>query len=429
MVHIRPIVLLDGNDVSRYFISSHSEQTVTSSKDPGKYDLVLANVGGYFFKEGTFAPKSYTDITLEDAGQWDTAPKSKVSLEVEFSDGSCEYRAPQTIVIFRGEVQKAEADELFVKIEGSCTQGGMTCRLHAPDLSDSYSEALDGKDPNATDWVWHKAEGDTITSVVNDLLDAFGIDGERFIEPAMDALPSENFVLYKANDFSTCFDTVASTSGSTYYFDENDDFHFEAVTATDGFSNLNGVILRGSNASNVVGYANHVDVYGGTINDGDTINERRTHHTVHAHWPEDEQSAEAVAERKGRGIITAPPIVIPGATYEHCLEVAKNMYKWYLLNTDVPSIRIINKAPGLRSKVAYKPWNGNIPPVSCLGGDEAETDYVYGIVTRRIVDLSAESGFVCTLDITTNFEGMNLSPSEVGQWTYYDGDGDYVFVE
>jgi len=43
-VHITPILILDGQDVSRYFLTSHSEQTGNSSKDPGKYDITLANV-------------------------------------------------------------------------------------------------------------------------------------------------------------------------------------------------------------------------------------------------------------------------------------------------------------------------------------------------------------------------------------------------
>lgn len=75
MSHIRPVVILDGSDVSKYFVNSHSEQTGNSSKDPGKYDLTLANVGGWAM--GAFAPKSIEVITEEELGNFKTAPKKK----------------------------------------------------------------------------------------------------------------------------------------------------------------------------------------------------------------------------------------------------------------------------------------------------------------------------------------------------------------
>ena len=34
-MHIRPILIFDGQDESRYFISCHAEMTGNSTKDPG----------------------------------------------------------------------------------------------------------------------------------------------------------------------------------------------------------------------------------------------------------------------------------------------------------------------------------------------------------------------------------------------------------
>ncbi len=34
-MHIRPILIIDGQDESRYFISCHAEMTGNSTKDPG----------------------------------------------------------------------------------------------------------------------------------------------------------------------------------------------------------------------------------------------------------------------------------------------------------------------------------------------------------------------------------------------------------
>ena len=161
-MHIKPIVILDGQNVSRYFISSHSEQTGNSSKDPGKYDLVLANVGGW--ATGAFAPKNVQELNEEEIellnteGPVDfrTAPKKKVSLKVQVYKSGCEGDSSEDIRIFSGEIQKAEADELFLRIEGSCSEGGMTSRINPR--------------------IWDKET--TITQIVNDLLDDFGLSEE-----------------------------------------------------------------------------------------------------------------------------------------------------------------------------------------------------------------------------------------------------------
>jgi hypothetical protein len=76
------------------------------------------------------------------------------------------------------------------------------------------------------------------------------------------------------------------------------------------------------------------------------------------------------------------------------------------------------------SKVAYAPWNGSMPPTSCKGDKQAALGNVYGIVTRRVVDISAETGFTCTLDVTTNFQGMPRLESEKDIWNWYGGDAD-----
>jgi hypothetical protein len=54
-VLITPILILDGDDVSQYFLTSHRKQTPNSGKDSGKHDLTLANVGGRF--TDSFAPQ------------------------------------------------------------------------------------------------------------------------------------------------------------------------------------------------------------------------------------------------------------------------------------------------------------------------------------------------------------------------------------
>jgi hypothetical protein len=424
-MHITPKLIIDGKDCSRYLISAHCEQTANSSKDPGKYDLVLANVGGRF--TGAFAPKSIEQRVKEELGDFKIAPKRRVFLQVVLSKQGCEGKAlpirslndeldranptiSKTITICSGEIQKAECDELYCRIEGSCSEGGMTSRINPR--------------------IW--PTGTPIKTIVDDLLDDFGYDGprsdvpgsRRHILPFKNTTDDVNPYLDKAIDFDTAMYEVSCWAESIYFFDEGDEFWFCPATDFRGFSNLTGNILRGSNASNVVGYANHIDVYGGTQNDGETINERKTHNLIHAF------AKAPDIEIQERGLMKAPPVVLPNADQAKCQEVADNLLEWYRQYADVPTIKVSGKAPGLLSKVAYRPWNGSIPPVTCpaAGGadmppimpdEEPEMWPVLGLVTRRVVDISAETGFVSTLDVTTNFLGVNRPTSDEDVMNFY----------
>lgn len=386
-MHITPVLILDGQDVSRYFISCHMEQTGNSSKDPGKYDLVIANPGGKF--TGAFAPKSVEVVTEEELGNFTTAPKKKVSLQIIVSKQGCEGSSSKTITIFSGEIQKAEADELYLKIEGSCSEGGMTARINPK--------------------IW--PTGTPITTIVNDLLDDFGYMGVRHIMPAKNTTDDVNPTLDKGIDFDTALYTVSCWAESIYFFDEADGFWFVPATNLRGFSNLTGNILRGSNATNMVGYCNHVDVYGGTPED---LWEGKTHNLIHA-WAEPNNDWEI----QSYGLMKAPPVVLPNADQAKCQEVADKLLEWYRQYKDVPTVKVVGKAPGLLSKVAYRPWNGDMPPVKCDGAEEAEMGAVMGLVTRRVVDISAEAGFVASLDVTTNFLGVNKPTGDEEIMNFY----------
>lgn len=374
-MHVRPILTIEGNDFSRYFISAHCEMTANSTKDPGKYDLVLSNAGQRFL--GAFAPKSVEQITEEQMGAFLTAPKNKVRLDLEVYSSGCEGNRSRKVQIFQGEIQKAEADESYLYIEGSCSQGGMTSRLRR-------------------DMTWET--GTPVSTIVSDLLKEFEYTGKAHIMPAKDSTDDITPYLSKAIDFDTAMYEVSCWGESIYFFDENDEFWFVPATDLRGFSNLTGNVLRGSYATNMVGYCNHVDVYGGSP---ELLWEGKTHQLIHA-------VAEAPEwELKAYGIMRAPPVVLPNANYERCKEVADKLLEWYRQYKDVPSVKVVGKAPGLLAKVAYRPWNGSPPPIVCDGEEEAEMGPVLGLVTRRIVDISAEGGFTATLDVTTNFLGVN----------------------
>lgn len=385
-MHITPKLIVDGKDVSRYFISAHCEQSGNSSKDPGKYDLVLANVGGRFF--GAFAPRSLEQRIQEESGDFTIAPKRRVFLQMIVSKQGCEGSTSKTITICSGEIQKAECDELYCRIEGSCSEGGMVSRIY-PRI---YQKDI------------------PVSTAVNDLLDDFGINTPRHIMPFNNQMIDLNTELMQSIDFDTALYELSCIAQSIYFFDENDEFWFVPATDFRGFSNLTGDLLQGGNASNMVGYCNHVDVFGGALGD---VNERKPHRVIYA-WAEAPE-----IEIEERGLVRAPLVTLPTADYATCKKVADNLLEWYRQYTDVPTIKVSGKAPGLLSKVAYRPWNGSLPPVNCDGVNGAEMSAVMGLVTRRIVDISAEIGFVTSLDVTPNFLGVNKPTGDEEVMNFY----------
>jgi len=367
-----PHLIIDGMDASRYLLTAHCEMTANGSKDPGKYDLTLADPGGIFY--GAFGPKSIEATEQEQLGNWDLAPKKKVFLQMIETRAGCEAGADNTTTIFSGEIQKAEADEVYCRIEGSCTEGGMTSRIKPR--------------------TW--PTGTPITTIVNDLLDMFGgiPQNKRHILPYKNDTDDITPELREHLDFDTALYEVSCWAQSIYFFDENDDFWFCPATDLRGFSDLTGRILRGTSAANMVGNCNFVEVYGGAPED---LSEIKTHKLIYAFAKAPDWEIQTY------GLLKAPPVTLPNVSQERAQQVANNLLEWYRQYKDVPTIKVVNRAPGLLSKVSFQPWNGHAPPLNCDGLEGATMAPVMGLVTRRVVDISAESGFVSSLDVATRF--------------------------
>lgn len=396
---VYPEVLIDGVDVSAFFISCHAEQTANSTKDPGKYDLVIADVGGRFL--GAFAPKNYyTDKAPEGMSDEEAldqavtnftlAPKKKVTMRIRKVLKGCAGEAEEPITIFNGELQKAEADEMYLRIEGSCSEGGMTAYMKIPKI-------------------WSTEKGDTVSRVVNDILDLYGFTGVRHIMPLNDDLRDLNFEIGDRVDFDTAMYLAAQVGESIYFYDENDEFWFVPPYALRGLINLDKYVLLGSNAANMVQYCTHVDVYGASPKG---VSERKQHNVIYAYADVRDDPATAW-EHDSYGFMKAPTIHLPTADYATCKKTADNLLKWYRQFRDVTTVKLSGIAPGLLSEVAYQAWNGNMPPTTCDTDGGIEVGPVVGLVTKRVVDISAEAGFVCTLDVATSAMNSGVPiPSE-----------------
>jgi hypothetical protein len=384
-----PIVEIEGKDVSRYFISCHAEQTANQTKDPGKYDLTLANINGWAY--GAFGTSAAEQLM---AGSVSLAPKIRVVVKCRNIQQSCTGSTTTDITLFRGEIQKAECDELYVRIEGSCSEGGMSAAVS-----------------KERTWV----NGEDIKTIVNDLLDMFEYTGVRHIFPYNNQPPDRTPEISAFLDFDTAMTIVANWAQSIYFFDENDEFWFVPPADLRGFSDLSRIVLRGSQSNSAVGFCTVVRVEGHAVDevkpneDGSEIPSQRT---VFGY-------AEAPADiLNAYGKIYAPVVRVPNCNQEECQKIAERLLNWYLQYKDVPSVRIVGRAPGLLSKIQYYPFNNNLPPSSCKAGQSSRTlGKIAGLVTRRVIDFSADTGLVTTLDVAQNFMSAGVV-DPTGKYSY-----------
>lgn len=390
-----PLLKIDGKDVSRRLISCHAEMTANNIKDPGKYDLVLSNVGGVFY--GAFSP-TVTSMVW-GPGEVELFPKRRVFLQINNRKSNCRRAEDNTITIFSGEIQKVDVDEMYCRIEGSCSQGGWISGL----VEDE-------------DWGTPKY---TNTQIVNTLLDRFEFGGVRhiFIPEDMNKPPEKNPNNNLVNlDLDTALNIVAQWSQCIYFLDENDEFWFiPPVHMRNAVSDLDGKVLRGSMARNGVGYANAVTVFGGSYFDPAWADgtEPMPHDAIVAHAKADET---IIAQY---GLVAAPALYYPDASKEDCIRIAKNLIAWYDQNRDVPQVKVVGEAPGIWTLVQYSAWNQKPPRIYCPDTtrphNKTGSDYLSvigpttGLISRRIVDISVENGFTCTLEICRHFQ-------EAGTW-------------
>ena len=366
-------------DASKRLISCHAEMTANNIKDPGKYDLVLSNVGGVFY--GAFAPNVTSMVWGQD--QIELYPKRRVILQVNNQKRNCKTQQDNIITIFSGDIQKAEVDEMYCRIEGSCSQGGWVSGL----VEDE-------------DWF-----GYTNSQIVNTLLDRFGFTNSRHIHiPGdMNIPPMKNPNANLVNlDLDTALNIVAQWSQCIYFLDEQDELWFiPPTTMRNAVSNLNGKVIRGTMARNGVGYANAVTVFGGAYPDHpyEDGTEPPSHEVIVAHAKADQTLIDQY------GMVAAPALYYPDASPEEVKRVAKNLIAWYDQNRDVPQVKVVGVAPGIWTLVQYSPWNDRPPRINCPGDDYIHiSGPTTGLISRRVVDISVENGFTCQLEICRNFQ-------------------------
>lgn len=375
---IIPRLTVDGFDASDRLISCHAEMTSNARKDPGKYDLVLSNIGGVFY--GAFSPTITSNVLGPD--EVELYPKRRVDLKIWNVKKNCKTEQGVTQQIFTGDIQRAECDEFYCRIEGSCTQGGWSTAM----IEDE-------------DW-----NGDDITTIVNALLDRVGFPGVRHIvvpsesEQPPEMNPNANRVQM---DFDTAMNIVAQWAQCIYFFDEADEFWFIPPQPMNGaIVDLDGKVLRGTMSRTAVGYCTAVRVFGGS--------NEPTAYSPASEVPSHEDIVVTVKADPTiiaqYGVLWAPALFYPSTDIDELERIGKNLLAWYDQYRDVPTVKAVGVAPGVMSLVSYSAWNNNPPPTNCPKIPRIHIEGpTTGIVTRRVIDISVENGYTCTLEVTRNY--------------------------
>jgi hypothetical protein len=368
---ISPIMTIGGVDVSRFVLKVHSEQTSSIYKDPGKFDVDLANINGRFF--GAFG------ITDPEEGELiGLNPNTVIDFKVRITTDDCRDSGSKEIQIFRGEAQHVNVDELTLSIQGGCSESGMTSTLK------QHHTFPPGK---------------TITFAVNALLDDFGIpSNRRVVEPYNNQFPDKTPEFEVGLDFDNAFADMADQAQSIYFFDEMDVFHFIPATDIRGSVDVTGNILRGTSAKTMEAHCNFITVFGGVtelIKPEAPFSEIKSHALVIAEAKDDESIEEC-------GTMRAPIVYVPNCNQEECQKIADNLLTWYKQYQDNPTIKLSGRAPRLLSRVTYRPWNGAMTSSNCESSASAGTSSIVGFVIKRVVDFDANGGFTSQLDLATN---------------------------
>jgi len=355
---------IGGNDVSKWVMKIHCEQTIDCRKDPDKVDIQLSNTKLRW--RGKFAPNDTIECVV-------------LRTAYRNVNGGCKETRYPPIQLFKGDVQKASTDERIAKIEGSCYIGGMSGNLPK----------------NVT---YHK--GTPIDFIVNDLLDQFEYKGGRApVDTKVSVLPRKDLIYRAGTDFLGAFQTLADLTGSWYFADEYGIFYYVDPKILKYAKYLNGYLLNGDDTAALIGYANVVQVIGGTPYRPDQIGAE-----IPTHYPTHRAKEEDAKAFKDNGRIEAPPVYVPEANKETCEKMAKNLLAYFSQFEDHCKPIVVGICPAPGAYVTYSPRNGaDILPTRCDDAPIPVVGNVTGVVVRRVVDYSTR-GLITELEVSTQIK-------------------------
>lgn len=306
---------------------------------------------------------------------------------------------------------------------------------------DSFTIQAQGIDENGKEYIWPIAKGiisDVVcdqdwctingTCLIGDLADALPIDWSsnrqkvKISEILTSVMALHNPIIevdYKAHDpyveqqqFDACTTfqevinyCVSQVNGAIVFTDETGHLHIWDSTKRRPTINLDHHVVEQNTSKSVMGYINIVTVHGDLSEVSlDDSSEVGAPGSENSGMPQIQGTAIDTPSIAKYGELIGPNIYLPHIKSEtEAQKQADELLEFLKLNRDgLTSPTVVGMAPYLTSLVTYH----------CKNGPEGDEVFVQGVVTRKKVSFSGESGFTTSLEISPHILAVS-TPEEL----------------
>jgi len=346
------------SDVSAYCTEITTDGTVNTESEPTKVKIVLANINRMW--DDVFVPQ-----------------KDHFSITVENTDDNSTLHIWH---IANGLISDVECDADYCTINGTCWVG---------DLADALP----------IHWSKNK-QGVKIQEILEDVLALH--NPPITVDYQANEVVLEQRTFDAATTFQAVIDYCAEqVHGAVHFVDEDGVFHFWDASIEGRTIDLDYHVTEQNDTESVMGYINIVNVHGDKIDkDPDQPGaENSSMEDAQGQW-RDEESIAKYGELIGKDIYL-PNIKSDEEAQKRAKEIGEFLK---LFRNGLTSPTVVGMAPYLMSHVKYH----------CKNGPEGKEVFVEGIVTRRKVSYSGESGFTCQIEVSPGALSI-ASPEELAE--------------
>ena len=340
---IKPIITIAGTYWSRFCTEFTADGSINTRSEPTKAKIVLANINRKF--DDMFTPQK-DSFTIQAQG---------------IDENGKEYVWP----IAKGIISDVVCDQDWCTINGTCLIG---------DLADAL--------PIHWSSNHQKVKISEILTSVMALHDPIVEVDYQAHDPDLEQ---------KQFDACTTFQEVinycvSQVNGAIVFTDETGHLHIWDSTKRRPTINLDHHVVGQNTSKSVMGYINVVTVHG-------DLSEAETGEpgSENSSMPQIQGEAKDTTSIAKYGELIGPDIYLPNIKSEpEAQKQADELLEFLKLNRDgLTSPTVVGMAPYLTSLVTYH----------CKNGPEGDEVFVEGVVTRKKVSFSGESGFTTNLEI------------------------------
>lgn len=351
-------------DVSRYVTEFTTDGSVNTESEPTKVKIVLANINRMF--DDVFTPqKDHFRIEVED---------------IRYINSKAWYTIPWKIAV--GLISDVSCDSDYCTINGTCLIG---------DLADALPIHWS---TNGQNW--------EVSKILKAVLQLHRPPIEVDYQASDPVLEQK---LYDAEStFQEVIDDCVQNIGAVVFVDEVGILHVWDASKRTAALSLDHRVTEQNKSQSLMNYINLVTVHGDKGPEGTAASGEGAENSDMQQCNGDARNEASIAKY---GELSAEDIYIPtiktNAEAKARAEEILNFLHMYRDGLTSPTV--VGMAPYLMSEVTYH----------CKDGYNGKEVSVAGVVTRRKVNYSGESGFTTSLEISPGGLAV-MTPEELAEY-------------